>query len=347
MFQTEPIHALQSLASPALTALLDGVTYLGYGASFFVLVVAVTFGVDFRRGFVLMQVLAWTSLLLYAVKNAVDLPRPYAVDRTVRLLGEGAENVAAFERMGAPGFWAGLPPDVVAHHRAAADASQGFPSGHVAATTACWGTLALLFRRPWLTACAAALVALMPVSRMYLGVHFLADVLGGLLLGGLVLSAAYGLVLRPERLARFLSLLQEGAAALVAGGPARFYLFALPLLVLLVPAVRPEDAARLLGLNVGFFLVARRGLPVWRGGAASRVGRVALALALYATAGYGLHRAARWVFASEPTVWAFVAEAAAVAGMLVGTVAAVGWGAARRTRQRARPAKQSAAGDDS
>jgi membrane-associated phospholipid phosphatase len=202
MFQTEVIHALQSLASAPLTALMVGVTYLGYGASFFVLVVVVLFGVDFRKGYVLAHVVVWGAVVLFLVKHSVALPRPWMVDRTVRLLGSGAPNLAPFERMGAPGFWDTLPEAVVSHHRVQADASQGFPSGHVSQTVACWGALALMYRKPWLTAVAGALVLLMPLSRLYLGMHFLADVLGGLVLGAALLAVAYALVLRRDRLPR-------------------------------------------------------------------------------------------------------------------------------------------------
>jgi hypothetical protein len=59
----------------------------------------------------------------------------------------------------------------------------GFPSGHVA-TTAAWALgLAWSRRKPWQLGGAVIWIALMALSRMYLGRHFPADVLGGLVVG--------------------------------------------------------------------------------------------------------------------------------------------------------------------
>ena len=80
-------------------------------------------------------------------------------------------------------FW--LNPDLQL-----SDASgYGFPSGHVTSATifAFYIAYRLKRRNIWLLAIIYTL--LMGLSRIYLGVHFWYDTVGGLLLGGLVLSA--------------------------------------------------------------------------------------------------------------------------------------------------------------
>jgi membrane-associated phospholipid phosphatase len=64
--------------------------------------------------------------------------------------------------------------------------TYSFPSGHAAAATATFATLAFLVghrSRPWRTLAAAAtavaLIVLVGFSRLYLGVHYLSDVLAG------------------------------------------------------------------------------------------------------------------------------------------------------------------------
>jgi membrane-associated phospholipid phosphatase len=82
-------------------------------------------------------------------------------------------------------------------HLDEAPPTSSFPSGHTAATVALWGALAVLaserarsalVRGLFLTL-AVVLPLLVASSRMYRGMHFLTDVLGGLLLGGVWLLA--------------------------------------------------------------------------------------------------------------------------------------------------------------
>ena len=73
---------------------------------------------------------------------------------------------------------------------------MAFPSGHALQATAVWGMLAVLTaasvarrRTKVLVWCAGAAVALgVGASRVYLGAHWLTDVMGGWALGGLWLT---------------------------------------------------------------------------------------------------------------------------------------------------------------
>lgn len=72
-------------------------------------------------------------------------------------------------------------PEIVVYEQIAL---PSFPSGHVYTATVLWGLLYARGRIPlWL---AAALVFLVALSRLYLGVHYLGDVLGGALFGTLL-----------------------------------------------------------------------------------------------------------------------------------------------------------------
>lgn len=75
-----------------------------------------------------------------------------------------------------------------------------FPSGHSLNSTAILGVLAVLAgrltrswaHRVWIATAAVALVGLIGLSRLYLGVHWLTDVLAAWLLGGMWLVAVLG-----------------------------------------------------------------------------------------------------------------------------------------------------------
>ena len=78
------------------------------------------------------------------------------------------------------------PPEVYWHHVLRPE-SPGFPSGHAQVGTTVWGMLAAQYRRKWLTVGALVIIAVVSFSRIYNGVHYPHDVLGGLLIGAVLL----------------------------------------------------------------------------------------------------------------------------------------------------------------
>lgn len=86
----------------------------------------------------------------------------------------------------------------------AAETSFGIPSGHAQNAVVVWGLLAAWIKKTWAWIVAILLMLLIGLSRLYLGVHFLGDVLMGWLVGALILWAFLRLE-RPvlARLAQF------------------------------------------------------------------------------------------------------------------------------------------------
>jgi membrane-associated phospholipid phosphatase len=70
---------------------------------------------------------------------------------------------------------------------AAQETSYGIPSTHASDSLAVWGYIAYRVRKNWMWVLSTVLVLLIGISRMYLAVHFLHDVLFGWLLGFVVL----------------------------------------------------------------------------------------------------------------------------------------------------------------
>ncbi|HUF97348.1 MAG TPA: phosphatase PAP2 family protein [Ilumatobacter sp.] len=83
--------------------------------------------------------------------------------------------------------------------------STSFPSGHVAAA-ACYGAMAVVLfwhtRRFWLRAMAVFLTLAIPtavgVARMYRGMHYLTDVVGGAIIGAMCVVAVTWILKRAE-----------------------------------------------------------------------------------------------------------------------------------------------------
>jgi membrane-associated phospholipid phosphatase len=89
-------------------------------------------------------------------------------------------------------------------HLDAAPPTSSFPSGHTAAAVVVYGALAVVAvrvcKRAWLRRLAVSVAVVLPVcvafARLYRGMHFLTDVLGGALLAVVWLAVAWAVVLR-------------------------------------------------------------------------------------------------------------------------------------------------------
>jgi membrane-associated phospholipid phosphatase len=92
-------------------------------------------------------------------------------------------------------------------HLDGAPPTSSFPSGHVAAAIALYGSLAIIAvrvsSRAWLRVlaviAAVALPACVGVARLYRGMHFLTDVIGGAVLGVVWLTIVFVVVLGFQR----------------------------------------------------------------------------------------------------------------------------------------------------
>ena len=64
----------------------------------------------------------------------------------------------------------------------AQETSFGLPSGHAQKVVALWGTMAVSFKKSWFWVLSILMVIMIALSRLFLGVHFLSDVLTGLVI---------------------------------------------------------------------------------------------------------------------------------------------------------------------
>lgn len=276
MFEVAPNLWLQSFATPWLTWLMQAVSLLGQEGIYAAAVLVLGFGLRLRPMLGVMLALLLTGLGTHAIKDGLGLPRPVQVD--ARVLDKGETNRQWLAERGGAQTAFGLPSEqAIAAARALHDPDFGFTSGHVAAATAFCASLLLAFaplrRRRGLAVAIALWPVLMAWSRLYLGRHFLGDVLGGACLGLLCAGATWWLWRRP-RAHRFVLPL-----ALLAGIASCW-----------TPLIDPGTAGQLLGLAL---LAALPGHTSWPDDApatpAMRLGRVALAFALYLLGRAGSH----------------------------------------------------------
>lgn len=156
------IHLIQALQtmSPALDGVMKLFSFLGT-VEFYILLIPVLYWlVDPHLGLRILLLLITTDFIGTSFKHLLRQPRPYWLGG-VKALAE--------------------------------EASYGIPSTHASDSLAVWGGLAYHLKKGWLWAISGGLILLVALSRMYLGVHFPQDILGGWLIGGLViLGFAWG-----------------------------------------------------------------------------------------------------------------------------------------------------------
>jgi membrane-associated phospholipid phosphatase len=272
MFQIEPILWLQSIGTPPLTWLLLGVTLLGYAPVYVVLSLVMAFARRLRPTLAVLGGLLLSALLTEGFKDAVAFPRPDEVDSRVKK-SFASLPIQLHERGGAPGFWSLPQPGAIEAVRRRAAGNYGFPSGHVSAAAAFLLCTAFFFRSRRVLAFAALWVPLIALSRLYLGRHFVGDVLGGFAIGGF--AAALAVLL-------FHTLDDEAFRRHDRRARAAFLPLALLSLVLLAaapytPLLQPRYVGALAGLVVSYGFLLVSGLPPDGGPPRQRALRIALA----------------------------------------------------------------------
>nr|WP_290670005.1 phosphatase PAP2 family protein [Ardenticatena sp.] len=215
------ILALQQLRTPWLDLLFETVTWTGNEVFYLIFMPLVYWGVHPLFGMRLFLVFMLTGALNTLAKITLAQPRP-SPERVLRLVE-------------AEGF--------------------GFPSGHAQNAVVVWGWLAAQSRHPWAYIAAGGMAVLVGLSRIYLGVHFPHDVLGGWLLGLVVLWLAV----------RF----ETPVRAWLAARPARDHLVLAMAPLALLLLTRDETLVRQTGVLVGVlvgFWVERRTIQLGRPG---------------------------------------------------------------------------------
>jgi len=288
MFETEPIVCLQSLGTPFITLLMILVTKTGSYPFLIAILAAVIFGIDFKKGFLLLQLLLWTALAVEALKILVAFPRPDFVDNRILDLEYGTKSTSPFIGNDTQGILAFPGRQVLTAFRfqdAFIYSSFGFPSGHAALTTALWGGCAIVFKSRTIRTLTPFAVVLVSFSRIYLGRHFIADVVGGAVIG-LAALLIFTSLLRSSLKDDIFKKESFKLAFMRQNVIFYCFMFAIPLVLISLSLLTSDVAGLFLGANVAYLLIIRKGIPDDTGSRAQRATRAFIALMLFGVSAF-------------------------------------------------------------
>jgi len=197
MFNTDIIHFLQQFDFPVLYWFMVFISILGTTPIILTIVLGITFGIDFKKGLVLVNIIAWTALLTTTLKHQVDFPRPLDIDQSINSNYFQATDTDISALL-PQSFFESFSAELLNQTRNDNSDHYGFPSGHAAIQVALWMGLVFLFKKRWIAILGIVIVVLTLISRMYIGHHFLGDVLGGAALG-LIVSFLLILLVRKSK----------------------------------------------------------------------------------------------------------------------------------------------------
>ena len=163
----EILYFLENLRMPVLNEFMLLVTKFGEETALLVAALIAFWCVDKKKGYFLMSVGFAGTIATSFLKLLCRIPRPWVLDENFTILEAAREAATGYS----------------------------FPSGHSQTAVGAFGSLAIIAKKKWLKALFILIAVLVPVSRMYIGVHTPWDVLAGAALSLLLMLIFRPLVL--------------------------------------------------------------------------------------------------------------------------------------------------------
>ncbi len=161
---------LQGLGNPFFDNLFKAITTIGSEPVYIFLASLIFWCYNKKMGIRTMYVILFSAFAAILAKNLFGMPRP------PEYLHKIEEN------------------------------EFGFPSGHVQVSAGFWGYIGVRTENTWLIVAGAIAIFSISLSRIYLGVHYVGDVMGGIIFGILIalisFKAESGIINKLEKLSR-------------------------------------------------------------------------------------------------------------------------------------------------
>lgn len=164
------LYALESIRMPWLDTVMAAITHLGEETVFMVAALFVFWCVSKRHGYYLLAIGFAGTVLNQFLKLLFRIPRPWVLDSDFTIVESARAQATGYS----------------------------FPSGHSQNAIGTFGGIARFARRKWVRAAAIVAAVLVPLSRMYLGVHTPLDVGVAAVIAVALVFALYPLMERSD-----------------------------------------------------------------------------------------------------------------------------------------------------
>ena len=164
------LYALESIRTPWLDTVMAAITHLGEETVFMVAALFVFWCVSKRHGYYLLAIGFAGTVLNQFLKLLFRIPRPWVLDSDFTIVESARAQATGYS----------------------------FPSGHSQNAIGTFGGIARFARRKWVRAAAIVAAVLVPLSRMYLGVHTPLDVGVAAVIAVALVFALYPLMERSD-----------------------------------------------------------------------------------------------------------------------------------------------------
>lgn len=164
------LYALESIRTPWLDTVMAAITHLGEETVFMVAALFVFWCVSKRHGYYLLAIGFAGTVLNQFLKLLFRIPRPWVLDSDFTIVESARAQATGYS----------------------------FPSGHSQNAVGTFGGIARFTRRKWVRVAAIVVAVLVPLSRMYLGVHTPLDVGVAAVIAVALVFALYPLMERSD-----------------------------------------------------------------------------------------------------------------------------------------------------
>ncbi len=183
------LYFFESIRNPVLDFFMSLVTRLGEETFFIALAILIFWCVDKKQGYFLIVIGFLGTIINQFLKVLFRVPRPWIKDPNFTIVESAREAATGYS----------------------------FPSGHTQSAVGSFGAVARTTKKNYIRIICLVIVLLVPISRMYLGVHTLADVGVSFLIASALVLGLYPLIKLSDKKPLIMPILL-GASSLIALG---------------------------------------------------------------------------------------------------------------------------------